>query len=244
MTRLAVAFAVAGVLVAQVAYAETQAELAEKENEDGKALMFQGNFKGATEKFRDAADRAPEAKYFFNLCYSVYQQGIFGEALTACNNADKLNPDDTLKGKLSKLEDQIKTDAAAQHVDLQPGLRAAGQLWNRTELRPAEVDVAALYDGFSILTMLWLEALGFCPAGQSGAFVEGGKRIGLGGELPLNTQGGQLSGGRLHGLGFVHEACLQLRGQAGARQVGSARVAVVAVGALPYVGCLLLRAGT
>ena len=131
----------------------------------------------------------------------------------------------------------------AQHVDLQPGLRAAGQLWNRTELRPAEVDVAALYDGFSILTMLWLEALGFCPAGQSGAFVEGGKRIGLGGELPLNTQGGQLSGGRLHGLGFVHEACLQLRGQAGARQVGSARVAVVAVGALPYVGCLLLRAG-
>ncbi|HEY1550212.1 MAG TPA: hypothetical protein VGG28_20430 [Kofleriaceae bacterium] len=114
------AFAVAGVLVAQVAYAETQAELAEKENEDGKALMFQGNYKGATEKFRDAADRAPEAKYFFNLCYSVYQQGVFGEALTACNNADKLSPDDALKGKLSKLEDQIKTDAAAQHVDLAP----------------------------------------------------------------------------------------------------------------------------
>ena len=85
----------------------------------------------------------------------------------------------------------------AQHVELQPGLRAAGQLWNRTDLRPADVDVAALYDGFSILTMLWLEALGFCPAGQSGAFVEGGQRIGLGGELPLNTQGGQLSGGRL-----------------------------------------------
>src|ERR1700733_13451891 len=120
MTRLAVAFAVAGVLVAQVAYAETQAELAEKENEDGKALMFQGNYKGATEKFRDAADRAPEAKYFFNLCYSVYQQGVFGEALTACNNGDKLSPDDTLKGKLSKLEDQIKNDAATQHVDLAP----------------------------------------------------------------------------------------------------------------------------
>jgi tetratricopeptide (TPR) repeat protein len=120
MNRLAVSFALAGSLVAQVARAESQAEIAEKENEDGKALMFQGNYKGATEKFRDAADRAPEAKYFFNLCYSVYQQGIFGEALTACNNADKLNPDDTLKGKISKLEDQIKTDAATQHVDLQP----------------------------------------------------------------------------------------------------------------------------
>jgi acetyl-CoA acetyltransferase len=131
----------------------------------------------------------------------------------------------------------------AQHAQLHPGQRAAGQLWNRTDLRPADVDVAGLYDGFSILTMLWLEALGFCEAGQSGAFVAGGQRIGLGGELPLNTNGGQLSGGRLHGLGFVHEACLQLRGQAGARQVSSARVAVVAVGALPYVGCMLLRAG-
>jgi acetyl-CoA acetyltransferase len=132
----------------------------------------------------------------------------------------------------------------AQHVQLQPGQRAAEQLWNRTDLRPADVDVAGLYDGFSILTMLWLEALGFCKAGESGAFVAGGERIGLGGELPLNTNGGQLSGGRLHGLGFVHEACLQLRGQAGGRQVDSARVAVVAVGALPYVGCVLLRTGT
>jgi hypothetical protein len=120
MTRLAVAFALAGSLAAQVARAETQAEIAEKENEDGKALMFQGNYKGATEKFRDAADRAPEAKYFFNLCSSVYAQGIFGEAITACNNADKLNPDDTLKGKLAKLEEKIKGDAAAQHIDLQP----------------------------------------------------------------------------------------------------------------------------
>jgi tetratricopeptide (TPR) repeat protein len=115
-----VAFALAGTLAAQVALAETQAEIAEKENDDGRALMFQGNYKGATEKFRDAADRAPEAKYFFNLCSSVYAQGIFGEAITACNNADKLNPDDTLKGKLSKLEDKIKSDAAAQHIDLQP----------------------------------------------------------------------------------------------------------------------------
>jgi tetratricopeptide (TPR) repeat protein len=119
MIRLATAIVIAGSL-AQVARAETQAEIAKQENEDGKALMFQGNYKGATEKFRDAADRAPEAKYFFNLCSSVYAQGIFGEALTACNNADKLNPDDKLKDQLSKLEDKIKGDAAAQHIDLQP----------------------------------------------------------------------------------------------------------------------------
>jgi acetyl-CoA acetyltransferase len=132
----------------------------------------------------------------------------------------------------------------AQHADLLPGRRAAQQMWRRTSLRPDDVDVAGLYDGFSILTLFWLEALGFCAAGESGAFVAGGDRISLGGELPINTNGGQLSGGRLHGLGFLHEMCLQLRGRAGARQAGPARVAVVAVGALPYVGCLLLRADT
>jgi acetyl-CoA acetyltransferase len=130
----------------------------------------------------------------------------------------------------------------AQHLDLLPGRRAAEQMWGRTDLRPADVDVAGLYDGFSILTLLWLEALGFCGEGESGSFVDGGHRIGLAGELPLNTQGGQLSGGRLHGLGFVHEMCLQLRGHAGARQVPTPRVAAVAVGATPYVGCMLLRA--
>ena len=129
----------------------------------------------------------------------------------------------------------------AQLVELPPGRRAAGQMWGRTDLSPGDVDVAGIYDGFSILTMLWLEALGFCGRGESGAFVDGGSRISLEGELPMNTNGGQLSGGRLHGLGFVHEACLQLRNQAQGRQVPSAGVAVVAVGALPYVGCVLLR---
>jgi acetyl-CoA acetyltransferase len=130
----------------------------------------------------------------------------------------------------------------ARHTDLQPGRRAAQQMWSRTELNPSDVDVAGIYDGFSILTMLWLEALGFCGRGESGPFVDGGVRIGLGGELPINTNGGQLSGGRLHGLGFVHEMCLQLRRRAQGRQVEGARVAAVSVGALPYVGCMLLRA--
>jgi acetyl-CoA acetyltransferase len=130
----------------------------------------------------------------------------------------------------------------AQHEELQPGRRAAAQMWDRTDVKPGDVSVAGIYDGFSILTLLWIEALGFCGPGESGAFVAGGSRIALGGELPINTNGGQLSGGRLHGLGFVHEMALQLRGQAGVRQVPSARIAAVSVGALPYVGCMLMRA--
>jgi acetyl-CoA acetyltransferase len=119
---------------------------------------------------------------------------------------------------------------------------AGAHLWTRTDLTPADVDVAELYDGFSFLTMAWLEALGFCGEGESGPFVEGGARIALDGELPLNTHGGQLSAGRLHGFGFIHEACLQLRGEAGERQVPGRKVEVAAVanGGGPIAGAMLL----
>lgn len=119
--------------------------------------------------------------------------------------------------------------------------RDAGKLlWQRTDLKPSDVDVAQLYDGFSFLTLAWLEALGFCQPGEGGSFVEGGHRIALNGELPLNTHGGQLSAGRLHGFGHLHEAVLQLRGQAGQRQVNDAQVALVANGGGPLASCALL----
>lgn len=118
---------------------------------------------------------------------------------------------------------------------------AARHLWSRTDLRPEDVDVAEIYDGFSFLTLSWLEALGFCEVGAGGPFIEGGERIGLTGTLPLNTHGGQLSAGRLHGYGFLHEACVQLWGEGGARQVpNEPRVAVAAAGGGNTCGCLLL----
>jgi acetyl-CoA acetyltransferase/uncharacterized OB-fold protein len=116
---------------------------------------------------------------------------------------------------------------------------AAAQLWARADLGPADVDTAQLYDGFSWLTLAWLEALGFCARGEAGPFVEGG-RLRLGGALPTNTWGGQLSGGRLHGFGFLAEAIRQLRGEADARQVPDCEVAVVAAGGGPIAGCMLL----
>lgn len=118
---------------------------------------------------------------------------------------------------------------------------AGKMLWDRTDHAPKDVDVAQLYDGFSFLTLTWLEALGFCGEGESGAFVEGGRRIALDGALPLNTNGGQLSAGRTHGFGFVHEAVTQLRGAGGDRQVGGdPKLAVAAAGGGPMAGCLLL----
>ncbi|WP_322754191.1 thiolase family protein [Frankia sp. Cas3] len=121
---------------------------------------------------------------------------------------------------------------------------AADHMWERTDLKPTDVDTAQLYDGFSILTLLWLEALGFCGPGESGPYVADGHRIARDGELPLNTHGGQLSAGRLHGFSLLHEACLQLRGDAGPRQLPRPpHVAVVGNGGGPIGGCILLTAG-
>jgi acetyl-CoA acetyltransferase len=121
-------------------------------------------------------------------------------------------------------------------------LRDVGaDIWSHTDLRPADVDVAEIYDGFSFIAMAWLEALGFCGKGESGPFIEGGKRIALDGEIPINTNGGQLSSGRKHGWGYVTEACIQLWGEGGARQVpNDPEVAVVASGGGTFAGALLL----
>jgi len=116
---------------------------------------------------------------------------------------------------------------------------AADHLWARADVGPGDVDTIQLYDGFSWLTLAWIEALGFCRRGESGPFVQGG-RIRLGGALPLNTWGGQLSGGRLHGFGFLAEAVRQLRGECGPRQVADCEVALVAAGGGPIAGCMLL----
>lgn len=119
-------------------------------------------------------------------------------------------------------------------------LGQAAHLWSRTSLRPGDVDVAELYDGFTFNCLSWIEALGFCGIGEAGDFLAGGKNIARDGVLPLNTHGGQLSHGRTHGMGLLHEAVSQLRGEAGARQVPGARVAVTSSGGLTPSGVLLL----
>ncbi len=118
---------------------------------------------------------------------------------------------------------------------------AAADMWSRTDLKPADIDVLALYDGFSIFMPLWLEAFGFCGHGEARDFIRDGHTR-LGSRFPVNTDGGQLSVGRLHGFGLVFEACLQLWGAAGNRQVPDARAAVCGVGGGPLAGAVLLVA--
>ncbi len=121
-------------------------------------------------------------------------------------------------------------------------LGPAAHLWSRTTLRPADVQVAELYDGFTFNCLSWLEGLGFCGIGEGRDFLDGGRNIAReGGVVALNTHGGQLSAGRTHGMGLIHEAVVQLRGDGGARQVDGCEAAVVSTGGLAPAGAMLLR---
>jgi acetyl-CoA acetyltransferase/uncharacterized OB-fold protein len=117
----------------------------------------------------------------------------------------------------------------------------AAHLWTRTSLRPADIDLALVYDGFTFNAISWLEGLGFCWFGEAYDWLDGGRRIALDGDVPVNPHGGQLSEGRTHGFGFIYEAMQQLRHDAGERQVANAKTAVVTSGGGTPSGVLLLQ---
>lgn len=101
----------------------------------------------------------------------------------------------------------------------------ARPVWRQSGLTPETVDVLGVYDSFSPLAVYALEDFGFSGAGEGLDWIQNG-RIGLGGQTPTNTNGGQLSHAQVNGWGQVRELVLQLRGEAGARQVPGARRAM------------------
>ncbi len=119
------------------------------------------------------------------------------------------------------------------------GEHLARKLWQAAGIGPQDVGAAMLYDGFSIFVFFWLEALGFCPRGEAFRFIADGRTT-LGGELPLNTSGGSLGEGRLHGMSHIAEAALQVMGRAEARQVPDIEHVVATVGAGTFVSAGLI----
>lgn len=107
-------------------------------------------------------------------------------------------------------------------------------LWRNAGVTAADIDTVQVYEPVSPLVYLWLEALGFCKPGEAFQFVQDG-RTEVGGALPVNTSGGSLGMGRLHGGAQLIEAARQVQGRCGARQVAGAGFAVAAVG-LPTAG--------
>jgi acetyl-CoA acetyltransferase len=139
----------------------------------------------------------------------------------------------------------LRHSYVGEHVDLMStgAVDSGREAFGSAGLTPADIDVAQIYDCFTITVIIELEDLGFCKKGEGGHFVEGG-RIGIGGELPVTTHGGLLSGGHPGlGGGFFHvvEAVRQLRGEADARQVKDAEVALVhGNGGVISVHCTLI----
>lgn len=115
---------------------------------------------------------------------------------------------------------------------------AAPRLWARTGLKPGDMDVACMYDCFTYTIMATFEDFRFCGKGEVGDFFREGRAT-YGGDVVVNPHGGLLSEGYLHGLNHHFEAVLQLRGQAGERQVPDARLALVTAGAGPYGGAIV-----
>lgn len=112
---------------------------------------------------------------------------------------------------------------------------AAEALWRKSELELADVDVFYPYEGFSNIALSWFENVGYCGRGEGGSFVadhwsEAEQRILIDGCVPVNTHGGSLSEGGTQGAGHLFEATLQLRGDAGERQVAGAAACLVAAG--------------
>src|SRR3546814_3157711 len=91
-------------------------------------------------------------------------------------------------------------------LDTQAQPKVAEMMWSRTELKPADVDIAQPYDGFSFHKINWLENSGFSERYGAKGFIGGGARIALDGELPVNTGGGAVSAGQLQAYGVETEA--------------------------------------
>jgi acetyl-CoA acetyltransferase len=119
-------------------------------------------------------------------------------------------------------------------------IKCGETLWERSSFTPDDVDLLELYDGFTHITISWVEALQLCGIGEFGDWVDGGRTINPGGRMPLNTHGGQLAEGRLHGLAHLTEAVLQLRGECGPRQVPDATVAAIGNAHGPQAGAMIV----
>lgn len=118
--------------------------------------------------------------------------------------------------------------SAMEDLTVTPAAQSGASAFAGAGLTPSDIDIVELYDAFTINPILFLEDLGFCPKGEGGAFVSGG-RIAPGGALPMNTNGGGLSFTHpgMYSIFLVIEAARQLRREAGARQVDKADTALV-----------------
>ena len=122
-----------------------------------------------------------------------------------------------------------------------PAASVARTLYARAGIGPADVDVAQIYDCFTITVLIQMEDWGFCGKGEGGPFVSSGA-IGMDGSVPINTAGGHMSEGYIHGMNHVLEGVRQMRGDSTAQVEGAETCLVTATPVPPGSGLILRRA--
>lgn len=152
-------------------------------------------------------------------------QGAIALVLTRTERARDLKPKPALlAGYGQRIKVEVNGRIASIADYMAAGSSSSNLTWERAGVGPRDVDVAQIYDGFAGSTIYGIESYGFCGEGEALDFVQDG-RVEIGGELPINTFGGSLSAGRMHGLWHIMEAALQASGRAGAHQVPGAKIA-------------------
>lgn len=126
-----------------------------------------------------------------------------------------------------------------ESITTMPSRHVADTLYRRADVSAADIDVAQLYDCFTITLLLELEDYGFCAKGEGGPFASSGA-IELGGEIPINTAGGHLSEGYVQGMNHILEGVRQIRGIS-TNQVQDAQLCLVTSSPPPASGAILLE---
>jgi acetyl-CoA acetyltransferase len=170
-------------------------------------------------------------------------QGAVAIVLTTAERARDLKPAPAyLAGYGQRLHFEVAGRIGSLSSYMEGGSSSAKLTWERSGLEPKDVDVAQIYDGFSASVIYGLESYGFCKEGEALDFIQEG-RIELDGALPLNTFGGSLGTGRIHGLWHIIEGALQASGRAGSRQVKGANVSFVGASAPIVTGTTFIFVG-
>src|SRR6202040_2528591 len=151
-------------------------------------------------------------------------QGAVAIVLTTADRARDLKPAPAyLAGYGQRLHFEVAGRIGSLSSYMAGGSSSAKLTWERSGFTPKDVDVAQIYDGFSASVIYGLESYGFCGEGEALDFIQDG-RIELDGELPLNTFGGSIGTGRIHGLWHIIEGALQASGRAAPRKVRAVTV--------------------
>jgi acetyl-CoA acetyltransferase len=209
-------------------YGTTQAQIAAAaaKNHNHGALNPLAQYRFTTTVEQVLADREISYPLTRSMCSPI---GDGAAAALVCS-------EDWLMGQPRAVQDRaVKVRASSlsggKYRDLdEPGLSriAADKAYKRAGLEPEDIDIAEVHDATSFCEIYQVEMLRFCPEGQGGAWIASGAAT-LGGAKPINLSGGLVSKGHpvgATGLSMIHELCVQLRGEAGARQTQGCRFAL------------------